>query len=299
MSGTVIASLLGIVATTQIHIAKGLQRYGIEGLRSSATRTVSKAGKRRALYITGILLNNLGFLWALLANLYAPTAYYTATFGFGLVVMMLFSEFVLHEPISKLQHIGAAIIAAGTILIGGGRGNVEVPPMQSIILDRVAVFTVSYFLVLLVLIALTLRYKCKRPLGIVFGLFTGGAAAFDPIFKGIGQQFGDTMKFIPHSTIGWVFFGGSFFFGALAFSFTQIGFYKHARASTLVAFHNVALMLVPIIFMKLVLPGFGLSRLQLLGLSTVFLGIFLMFTERTYTHISRLFKSHKDTQSRQ
>ncbi len=290
MNGTVIASLIGIVATTQIHIAKGLQRYGIEGLRASSQRVVSKARKRRLLYVTGIILNNLGFLWALLANLYAPTAYYTATFGFGLVVMMLFSEFVLREPVSKFQHVGALTIAVGTILIGGGRGNVEVPPMQEIILERVGFFTIAYFVILLVLIVLSLKYKYQKPIGMVFGLFTGGAAAFDPIFKGIGQQFGDEMRFIPHSLEGWTFFGGSFLFGLLAFSFTQLGFYKHARASTLVAFHNVALILVPIIFMKLALPGFGLSRLQLIGLVTVLGGIFLMFTEHTYLHVSKIFK---------
>jgi drug/metabolite transporter (DMT)-like permease len=251
---------------------------------------VSRARKRRILYATGIILNNLGFLWALLANMYAPTAYYTATFGFGLVVMMLFSEFVLREPISKLQHIGAVIIAVGTILIGGGRGNVAVPPMQEIVIERVGIFTIAYFLVLLILIGISLKYRYHKPIGIVFGLFTGGAAAFDPIFKGIGQQFGDKMKFIPHTLEGWLFFGGSFLFGFLAFSFTQLGFYKHARASTLVAFHNVALILVPIIFMKLALPGFGLSRYQLIGLVTVLGGIFLMFTEHTYFHVSKLFR---------
>ncbi|MFP4618047.1 MAG: hypothetical protein ACLFMZ_04325 [Spirochaetaceae bacterium] len=286
MNGTVIASLIGIVATTQIHIAKGLQRYGIEGLRSASTGTVEKRGRRRILYITGVVLNNAAFLWALLANLYAPTAYFTATFGFGLVVMMLFSGFILREPITKFQYIGAAVIAAGTVLIGGGRGGAEVPPMHAVILDRAVFFTSAYFILLLLLIAIFLRYK--RQTGVIFGLFTGGAAAFDPIFKGVGQQFGETMKILPHSPEGWLFFGGSFLFGFLAFSFTQIGFYKHAKATTLVAFHNAALMIVPIIFMKLALPGFGLSRLQVVGLVTVLLGISLMFGSHTCVRLHRM-----------
>lgn len=222
--------------------------------------------------------------------MYAPTAYYTASFGFGLVVMMFFSELVLRESISKLQHIGAAVIAIGTVLIGTGKGNTEVPPMLYILLDRVAIFTILYFLIIFSLIFISIRFKKNQALGSFFGLFTGGAAAFDPIFKGIGQQFGDEVKFIPHSLEGWVFFGGSFLFGFLAFSFTQIGFYKHAKASTLVAFHNVALILVPMLFMKFALPGFALSRLQMFGLSTVLAGIFLMFTEHTFIHLHSLFR---------
>ncbi len=290
MNGTVIASLIGVIATTQIHISKGLQRYGIEGIRSNSELSAGRIKRRRAVYLIGILLNNLGFLWALLANMYAPTAYYTASFGFGLVVMMIFSEFILHEPITKLQHIGAGIIAAGTILIGIGRGDAHVPAMHGILLDRVAAFTIIYFLVLLIIIAFSIGLKMQKPIGILFGLFTGGAASFDPIFKGIGQQFGAKVGFLPQTPEGWIFFGGSFVFGLFAFSFTQIGFYRRAKASTLVAFHNIALILVPMLFLKITLPGFGLSKLQIFGLLVVLFGIFLMFTEHTYSEISKIFR---------
>jgi drug/metabolite transporter (DMT)-like permease len=290
MNATVIASLIGVIASTQIHIAKGLQRYGIEGLRSNTALSAARIRRRRAVYLIGILLNNLGFLWALLANMYAPTAYYTASFGFGLVVMMVFSEFILHEPITKLQHIGAGIIAAGTIFIGIGRGDAPVPAMHGILLDRVAGFTVIYFSVLLLIIAFSLGFKVQKPIGVFFGLFTGGAASFDPIFKGIGQQFGAKVGFLPHTPQGWIFFGGSFLFGLFAFSFTQIGFYRRAKASTLVAFHNIALILVPILFLQIALPGFGLSKLQILGILIVMSGIFLMFTEHTCSELSKIFR---------
>ena len=285
MEPTIVASLIGVIATTQIHISKGLQKYGIDALRPEKQRNHSVEHQRRKkiLYFTGILLNNAAFLWVLIANLYAPTSYYTSMFGFGLVVLMLFSEHVLHEKHTTLQHLGALIIAAGTILIGLSRTTDDIPAMNMVDFQTVLVFIAIYFPLNLVLLGFSLKLKWKKPLGIFFGTLTGCAAAMDPIFKGIGQSFGTQIKLIPHTPTGWFIFLASFLFGAIAFSFTQIGFYKHAKASTLVAFHNITLILMPLLLLKLSLPGFTLTRLQLSGVFVVIIGIALMFSEATFS----------------
>ncbi len=285
MEPTVVASLIGIIATTQIHISKGLQKYGIDALRPERHRThpVEHQNRKKFLYFTGILLNNAAFLWVLIANLYAPTSYYTSMFGFGLVVLMLFSEHILHERHTALQHIGAVIIAAGTVLVGISRSTGDVPPMSQIDFHTVLIFIAVYFPLNLVLLAFALKLKWQKPLGILFGTLTGCAAAMDPIFKGIGQSFGTQIKLIPHTPTGWFIFLASFLFGAIAFSFTQIGFYKHAKASTLVAFHNITLILMPLLLLKLSLPGFTLTRLQVSGVVVVIVGIGLMFSEATFS----------------
>ena len=99
--------------------------------------------------------------------------------------------------------------------------------------------------------------------------------------KGIGQSVGTEIHLIPHTSVGWLIFLASFLFGAVAFLFTQFGFYKHARASTLVAFHNITLILNPLLLLKLSLPGFTLTRLQFSGVLVVVAGILLMFSEAT------------------
>jgi hypothetical protein len=281
MDTTYFALIIGIVATTQIHLAKGMQRYGIEGFRKRQDPSMTHIKRRRIVYIIGILLNNVAFLWALLANTYAPTAYYTSMFGFGLVVLMFFSEIVLHEEISKLQHLGAMVIALGTAFFGFGKGRGEPPPLQDLQPEEVLLYGGIYFGVVLTILLISMKIDAKRLVGIFTGLFTGGSAAMDPIFKGIGQAYGDAVKLIPYSTGGWVYFGGSFIFGFFAFSFTQLGFYKRARASTILVFHNASIILVPVVIMQLALPGYDLTLLQLTGLLTITAGIVLMYTERT------------------
>lgn len=287
MEPTLIASFIGIIATTQIHISKGLQKYGIDALRPEKDRkhSVDHQRGRKIAYFSGIILNNLAFLWVLVANLYAPTSYYTSMFGFGLVVLMLFSEYILHEKHTVLQHLGAFIIAGGTILIGLSRSTNEVPPMSAVELNTVLRFLAIYFPLNFLLLGLALKLRWQRTLGVLFGTLTGCAAAMDPILKGIGQSFGTNIQLIPHTTVGWIIFLASFLFGAIAFSFTQIGFYKHARASTLVAFHNITLILNPLLLLKLSLPGFSLTRLQVTGVLVVVAGIALMFSEATFSFL--------------
>lgn len=289
MEPTLIASFIGIVATTQIHISKGLQKYGIAALRlnSRAAHSSENHLRKKIIYVTGIILNNLAFMWVLVANLYAPTSYYTSVFGIGLVVLMVFSEVVLKEKHSSLQHIGAAVIAFGTMLIGFGSNTTDVPGMSQIQLDTVLIFIAVFYPLLLIAIGFSIKLHLSRPIGTLVGMLTGCSAALDPIFKGIGQTAGSQISLIPHTEVGWLFFMGSFIFGAMALFFTQLGFYQHAKASTLVAFHNISLILLPIILLKISLPGFRLARLQSAGLFVVVCGIALMFTETTLQMVFR------------
>jgi len=283
MEPTLIASFIGIIATTQIHISKGLQKYGIDALRPGSRTTHSPEHhlRKKIFYFTGIILNNLAFMWALVANMYAPTSYYTSAFGFGLVVLMLFSELVLHEKHSVLQHSGAVLIALGTVLIGFGSSTPNVPGMDQIQLRTVLLFIAVFYPLLFLGIGLSLKFRINKPIGILVGMLTGCSAALDPIFKGIGQTAGSRVNLIPLTAVGWLFFLGSFIFGAMAFLFTQFGFYKNARTSTLVSFHNTSLILLPIILLKISLPGFTLASLQSTGLLIVIAGIALMFSEAT------------------
>lgn len=282
MPSTLIASLIGILATTQIHISKGMQKYGIGALQSGSAQGVPHRRRKKNIYFLGLLLNNLAFFWVLIANMYAPTSYYTSAFGFGLVVLMIFSERFLHEKHTPMQHLGAVVIAAGTVLIGIVRTAADIPGMEQINAGGVLIFIGIYFPVIFFLLFLALLYRHAKPLGVIFGMITGCAASIDPILKGIGQSTGSELRIFPGDPRGWLFFLGSFIFGGIALGFTQFGFFKKAKASTLVAFHNITLITVPIILMKISLPGFTLSHFQVLGLTAVVTGIALMFSEATF-----------------
>lgn len=289
MSPTLIASLIGVLATTQIHIAKGMQKYGIGALQNGSASGDPDSGgsdrdrrRRKIIYFSGLILNNLAFFWVLIANMYAPTCYYTSAFGFGLVVLMIFSEGFLHEKHTPFQHIGAVVIAVGTLLIGMVRTAADIPGMEQIHVETVLIFIGVYFPVLFFLLFLALLYRHAKPLGVIFGMITGCAASIDPILKGIGQSTGIELRILPGDLRGRLFFLGSFIFGGIALGFTQFGFYKKAKASTLIAFHNITLITVPIFLMKISLPGFTLDHFQVLGLTAVVTGIALMFSETTF-----------------
>jgi hypothetical protein len=292
MDTTYFALLIGIVATTQIHLAKGMQRYGIEGFRKIGEEEARRK-RRRIVYLVGIVLNNLAFLWAMLANTYAPTAYYTSMFGVGLVVLMFFSEWVLHEQISKLQHGGALVIAVGTALFGFGKGRGAPPPLENLQPEDVLLYGGVYFAIVFLILIVSMQLDWKRLVGVFTGLVTGGSAAMDPIFKGIGQGYGDAIKLLPYSRGGWIFFGASFLFGFIAFSFTQLGFYKRAKASTIVVFHNASIILLPVVILQLSLPGYELTLMQLAGLMTIIGGIVLMYTEDTLLIFNRILRIGK------
>ena len=63
MEPTIIASLIGIIATTQIHISKGLQKYGIDALRPKEHRThpVGHQRRKKISYFAGILYQYVRF----------------------------------------------------------------------------------------------------------------------------------------------------------------------------------------------------------------------------------------------
>ena len=194
---------------------------------------------------------------------------------------MIFSELVLHEKHSAMQHAGAAVIAFGTFLIGLGSSTADVPGMNMVRTEKLLLFVTLFYPLLFLAIGMSLKFKLKKAIAPLFGVLTGCSGALDPILKGIGQSAGTEINLIPHTSAGWLFFIGSFVFGSMAFFFTQIGFYKKARASTLVTFHNISLIILPIVLLNISLPGFSLTRMQSAGLFMVVGGIILMFSERT------------------
>jgi len=102
-----VAILLGILSTVQMHLAKALERQGIEALNQIRDRIrktdepVEKDIRKPIIYTIGVILHNTGFIYPLLAQRYAPPAVFTSMLGVGLVVLMLYAWRVLREPITR------------------------------------------------------------------------------------------------------------------------------------------------------------------------------------------------------
>jgi drug/metabolite transporter (DMT)-like permease len=232
--------------------------------------------KKPVIYIVGLIINNLTPLWMMLANLYAPPSYFTSMFGLGLIVLMLYSSKILKEKIEKIEYIGAFILIVGTIILGVE--SILQPELDMSQIDTSKVWLIVGIWLIVGVLLVIFAYKSGNTLiiGVIFGLFAGGSGCFDPIFKSMGQTLGGTVGLFPSTGMGWFIFICSFAFGICAFGFTQWGFAKKAKASTLVPAYNSLYVIFPIIVLYIALPGFQITYVTIIGLILVVIGIVLM-----------------------
>jgi drug/metabolite transporter (DMT)-like permease len=274
----------GLLGTILYNVSKGMQRQGIEAVSGIfiSRRRARREGRPRpspkitALYTAGFILNNsLGF-FAILANRHAPASYFTSMFGLGIVALMLYSGLILKEPTRPLQYAGAAVLAAGTLLLGADGILREQLSMSGISLPVFGVVTGFTILAVSVLMSWAHRSRSLVLIGAITGVATGFAASLDPILKGVGQSLGGGGRYLPRLPLGWVFFLLSFVFATLSFVASQWIFSRGVRASVLIPSQNFSYIVYPILVQGLALPGFNATALTVSGLAVAFLGFVLM-----------------------
>src|SRR4030042_4266195 len=267
MSNSLIAMIYGIVGSVLFNLSKGMQRHSSDA-RSFIFR---KRGKRRAgegrsgsakiaaLYATGFVLNNSLGLFAILANRYAPSSYYTSMFGTGMIALMLYSGIILREPIHPLQYAGAAVLTLGTLILGYDGIVREQMTMGSTNLPVAGIVIGASLLVGVVLLIYARRPRSPPVLGVVYGLLIGFAASLDPVPKGIGPNLGGGGRYSPKLSLGWFIFLASFLFATLSFASSQWIFSRGVRASVLIPSQNFAYIAYPIFFQAVSLSGYNLT----------------------------------------
>ncbi len=285
MTNIPLVLLLGILSTIQTHMAKALERQGIEVFEQIKTKlqktgepTAERGGlKKPVIYTVGVILNNTLFIWSTLAQPYGPPALFSSMFGVGLVFLMIYAAAVLKENITRREMAGAAAIVLGTLAIG----YENISHAES--LDRFTMNLPAFFLALGIWLLLSLFFVVvasrSRNLSLValaFGLLAGGFGSLDPFFKGVGQNYGGQSGILPSNAIGTIIFAASFVIGFLAFVVTQIGFAKKVRASLLVPAYNAAFISLPVLWQVLLLPGYRFSWLTGLGLALILSGVAAM-----------------------
>ena len=232
--------------------------------------------KKPVIYIIGLILNNTVIVYTLAAQLYGPPALYTSTFGIGLVALMVYSHFVLHESITKKDWIGTILIVVGTVIIG--LEGIYRPVYNLGAIDHVMAGILLAILMIISTIAMAVAYLKNRPLltGIIFGFVSGAFGGLDAVYKNIAQNLGGTPVIVPQSGLAWVFFVVSFIVATLAFLFTQWGFARHAQASILVPAYNCMYILAPLGFQLILIPAFVMYPSTYISIGLIMIGIWLM-----------------------
>ncbi len=286
-TSAVLVVLLGLVSTTQNHMAKALERQGIsvlEVLKSRFSRRGGRstekppAGEGRVglVYVTGLILNHTVFVYHLLiAPLGGNTALYTSMYGVGLVVLLFYSTRVMKERLSHRELLGVLAILGGTLLVGIDGISRPALDMGKMDMNGTLMALALLLAACACLLAAGLRNGTAQGIGLTFGLTAGALGTLDPFLKGVAQTAGGG-RFTPGSITGWVLLVSSFLIGEVAFLVTQWGFYRRARANILVPAYNCSYIAVPVVLQALLLPGYDLYWTTGLGLGLIMFGFVLV-----------------------
>src|SRR5271157_89830 len=279
------AMLCGIADTTQIHLAKAMERQGIEifdqiraKLRKENFEMEGKV-KKPVIYLIGFTLNQIEPIWLVLANSFGSyPALVTSMYGIGLVFLLIYSVKILHEQLSNREVFGATLIIAGTLVLGIEAFFRPAYKDASIPVGMAVVFTAVCAVVSAIFMVLVLMTRNVRMIGFVFGFVAGAFGGQDILYKLIGQSTSGQTNVLPVDFIGWIVFLASFGIGFVAFLVTQWGFARKAPASVLVPAYDSLYVLIPVLYQVLLLPGYAIWPSTVAGIALVLLGIILMNT---------------------
>ncbi|MEW5868376.1 MAG: hypothetical protein AB1894_03815 [Chloroflexota bacterium] len=287
MTNLPLVLLLGILSTIQTHLAKALERQGIEVFEQVQAR-LQKSGqpvegglKKPLIYTIGFVLNQTLFVWAILAQPYGPPALFSSMFGVGLVFLMGYAALVMKEKITCRELVGALAIVAGTLVIGFE--NLSRPGLDrfNMNLETLLAALGIWLFLALAFAAVSLRSANLGLVALAFGSLAGGLGSLDPFFKGVGQNYGGQPGLLPSNLTGTVFFAASFVIGFLAFVVTQVGFARKVRASLLVPAFNAAYIGLPVAWQALLLPGYQITWVTVAGVLLILGGVAAMQTLTT------------------
>jgi multidrug transporter EmrE-like cation transporter len=282
MNTTWLVLLIGVLATTQNHLAKALERQGIEVFDmlqarwQKSDRQFEQPRRKPLIYLVGVAMNHTIFVYHLLvAPLGGNTAAYTSMYGLGMVALLLYSTRVMKEPITRLELTGALAILGGSLVIGAE--SVSRPALEMSAMNLSATLAALLGLLCLgaLLMFISLRSASPHLIGVCFGLVAGSLGAMDPFMKAVGQTAGGASG-TPLTFGGWFVFLASFLVGEAAFLTSQWAFIKRARANILVPAQNCSYIALPVLLQALWMPGYQLYLSTLLGLFLIMVGIIIM-----------------------
>ena len=268
--------LFGIMNTLVLHLAKSMERHGIEIF--SRKKSFKEKGKKPLIYIIGFTLNNTVFIWQIIGITFASAAVFSSVFGLGLILLMFYSHYILHEEINKTELIGAITIIIGTTMVG-----------IFYIIEPQPIGTVSYmnFFILIIVIIIFFSFligfswKTKIAVAFIFGAVAGTLGGTDNVLKRIGltaSNFIEVFAGLLRLELDSFIFLFSFLAGFFAMILTQIGFAKGADASRLVPMYNSLYIVAPVIFELIIVQGATVSIGVIFSIIIIIVGVFLMNT---------------------
>lgn len=276
----ILAMFFGLIMTIQIHIAKAMEKQGIEVFDQIQAKLkkedIDSDIKKPIIYTVGIILHNTVWIYQILGTSYGLASHVTSVFGVGLIVLMVYSSKILKEDITRIEYIGAAILIVGTVIIGFENLNQSSLERASIDTNVALIVTGSFIISGVLLLWFAIIKKNPLITGILFGFVAGGLGTFDPIFKELGLTYGGGNDIAPIHPFGWLLYFFSFLAGFIALVLTQWGFARKAKAAVLVPVYNSVYVTFPIFLQIFTITSYIPTFITVIGICFVILGILLM-----------------------
>lgn len=257
----VIGISIGIIAYVMLNLGKGIQKMAIEGYKIDKTIKSKSSG----FWIFGTILTSLYMFIQWIALFFAPINMIAPLEGVGLIVLIIFSYFVLDEDITFTEILGIVLIIIGVILatafktygvvVNSGRFE---PILFIIILS-------ALFLIEGVLIVFSIIQNDKGA-GFILGTTAGTLMAFQTVSKRITA--------IPNLSLTIVFGILTLVFAVFTLLMTQLAFAK-SKANRVVPCFTSASISLSILIGVITLQE-QIIIIQIIGIVVVVVGVIVL-----------------------
>ena len=257
----ILGIIIGFIAYLLLYIGKGIQKYSIEGLKIDKTVKSKNSG----IWIFGTILTTIYMFVQWGALLFAPINLIAPLEGVGLIVLLLFSFYVLKEAITKTKIISVVLIIIGIVfvtLFNMNTGDISISDFN----------LVNFLLFLIPVISMEIiaifgthlnNYKFA---GLILGLTAGTFQAFQTVSKRI------TAVADPLITTAFTFV--TFLMATLTLLITQFGLAK-ANANIVVPCFTSASVSLAILIGIMALNE-TIQFMQIIGIISVISGMILL-----------------------
>jgi uncharacterized membrane protein len=257
-TNTIIGIIIGLAAYMMVNFGRGLQKMAIEGYKFKK----NLKSKNSWIWVFGSFLAIIYMFIQWIALLFAPINIIAPLEGVGLIVLILFSYFILNEDILKTEILGIILIISGIILVTAFNTN----PRQIQLSDFNLVsfiITFSFLLLFESILIIISRFNQYKAAGLVIGFTAGTFMAFQTVSKRITA--------IPDTSLKTIFSVSTFIIALLTFFTTQFAFSKSKANRVIPCFTSASITLSIII--GVIALNESIIIIQIVGICVVIFGV--------------------------
>lgn len=253
--------VIGIIAYVILNLGKGIQKAAIEGFKVDKTIKSKNSG----VWIFGTILTSIYMFIQWLALFFAPVNVIAPLEGIGLIVLIVFSYFILNEDITSIEIIGIVLIIAGVILATAFNPNSSNVQSGNFELLVFIILVCSVFGIEGILIIIS-KVKNDKAAGFILGTTAGTLMAFQTVSKRITA--------IPDIFLTIIFGILTMVFALLTLLITQLAFAKSKANRVVPCFTSASISL------SILIGVFTLQEviifIQMIGIAIVVVGVIIL-----------------------